>query len=178
MQRFSACYAAFADRHGDRLPKARRDLYEGLMRAAPRLSERYRTHRHLTIVRGDPHVWNCMLRRDCSSDDLRLFDCDSWRIDTASDDLAYMMAMYWCPDRRQRLERLLLDRYHEALLAEGVRGYDRNDLDRDNRLSTLWLLMRPVWQEAGNIPPVIWWNNLERILLAVDDLRCVECLAR
>jgi hypothetical protein len=27
-----------------------------------------------------------------------------------------------------------------------------------------------------DIPPVIWWNNLERILLAVDDLGCRELL--
>jgi hypothetical protein len=34
--------------------------------------------------------------------------------------------------------------------------------------------MRPVNQEAIDIPPVIWWNNLERILLAVDDLGCED----
>ena len=32
----------------------------------------------------------------------------------------------------------------------------------------------PVWQAASDIPPVIWWNNLERILLAVDGLGCGE----
>jgi hypothetical protein len=91
------------------------------------------------------------LRRDGRSDDVRLFDWDSWRIDTATDDLAYMMAMHWYPDRRRRLERLLLDRYHDALIAHGIAGYDRRALDEDYRLSTLWLLMRPVWQEVNNI---------------------------
>jgi hypothetical protein len=28
----------------------------------------------------------------------------------------------------------------------------------------------------SNIPPVVWWNNLERIFLAVDDLDCRELL--
>jgi hypothetical protein len=36
----------------------------------------------------------------------------------------------------------------------------------------LWQIVTPVWQAANNIPPVIWWNNLERIFLAVDDLDC------
>jgi hypothetical protein len=27
-----------------------------------------------------------------------------------------------------------------------------------------------------NIPAVIWWNNLERIMLAVDDLDCRSLL--
>jgi hypothetical protein len=30
--------------------------------------------------------------------------------------------------------------------------------------------LRP--RAVNNIPPVIWWNNLERVLLAVDDLGC------
>ena len=78
------------------------------------------------------------------------------------------------PDRRRRLERPLLDRYHAALVGEGVSGYDRRALDDDYRLSALLLIMRPVNQEAIDIPPVIWWNNLERILLAVDDLGCED----
>jgi hypothetical protein len=32
------------------------------------------------------------------SDDVRIFDWDVWRIDVATDDLAYMMALHWFPD--------------------------------------------------------------------------------
>jgi hypothetical protein len=70
----------------------------------------------------------------------------------------------------------LLDHYHEELLARGVRGYDRHVLDEDYRLSALWHITTPLWQEANNLPPVIWWNNLERIFLAVEDLGCRELL--
>jgi len=41
----------------------------------------------------------------------------------------------------------------------------------------LWQITTPVWQAANNIPPLIWWNNLERIHLAVDDLGCRDLLA-
>ena len=57
-----------------------------------------------------------------------------------------------------------------------VRGYDRGALDDDYRWSALWHIATPVWQASINIPPVIWWNNLERILLAVDDLGCRDLL--
>ena len=50
-------------------------------------------------------------------------------------------------------------------------------LDDDYRLSVLWLLARHVWQAASNIPPLIWWNNLERTLLAIDDPGCADLLA-
>jgi hypothetical protein len=57
-----------------------------------------------------------------------------------------------------------------------VRGYDRRALNDDYRRSVLWHITKPVWQWTTGIPPVIWWNNLERILVAVDDLGCRELL--
>jgi hypothetical protein len=109
-------------------------------------------------------------------ENVRLIDWEDWSIAGATDDLAYMMAMLWYPDRRRRLEKLLLDRYHAELLAQGVTGYDREMLANDYRLSALWLITRPVWQAMTNIAPRVWWNNLERIMLAVDDLDCRDLL--
>jgi Ecdysteroid kinase-like family len=169
-------FARFVDEVGDRLPDERRDLYQRLFDAAARLSARYQTHRNITVIQGDSHVWNCLLPMDGGAD-VRFFDWDCWRIDTGSDDLAYMIAMHWYPDRRRRLERHLLDRYHAALLAYGVSGYGRSDLDDDYRLSVLWQITWPIHQASIKIPPVIWWNNLERIFLAVDDLGCRDLLA-
>jgi hypothetical protein len=166
----------FTDRLGDRLPHERRDLYDRLLAEAPRLATRYYSHRNMTIVQGDAHVWNCFLPKGDSDDDVRFFDWDSWRVDTGSDDLAYMMAMHWYPDRRRLMERSLLDLYHGTLVAHGVAAYDRAALDDDYRLSVLWQIMTPVWQAANNIPPVIWWNNFERIFLAFDDLGCRDLL--
>ena len=144
--------------------------------AAPRLLDRYRTHRDLSVVNGDAHVWNVLYPREASSADVRLIDWGGWRVDTATDDLAYMMALHWYPERRRRLERPLLDRYHTALAAHGVTGYDRRALAEDYRASVLWQLTTPVWQAEHNIPASIWWSHLERILLAVDDLNCRELL--
>jgi hypothetical protein len=87
-----------------------------------------------------------------------------------------MMAMLWYPDRRRQHEQSLLDHYHATLLGQGVRGYDRQALDDDYRLSVLWLITRPVTQATINIGPGVWWNNLERIMLAVDDLGCRKLL--
>jgi hypothetical protein len=106
-----------------------------------------------------------------------LFDWDSWRLGVATDDLAYMMAVHWYPDRRSRMERPLLEVYHAALQTHGASGYSRSQLDDDYRLSVLWHITTPLWQAGANIPPVIWWNNLERVLLAVDDLGCRDLLA-
>ena len=61
-------------------------------------------------------------------------------------------------------------------MANGVADYTRRALDDDYRFSVLWQLTWPVSQEAGGVPPVIWWNNLERVMLAFDDLDCVKLL--
>jgi hypothetical protein len=177
LQRFESALGAFVDRMGDRFPRERRELFERLIAAGLRLNARVNSRRNLTILHGDSHVWNCFLPNEETSDDVLLFDWDSWRIDVATDDLAYMMAMHWYPDLRRRRERALLDCYHAELLRQGVRGYDRRAIDDDYRLSVLWHITTPVWQASINIPPVVWWNNLERILLAVDDLGCRKLLA-
>jgi ecdysteroid kinase len=169
-------YEAFADALGERLSPQRRALYEKLLAEAPRLIQRIRDWRHLTVIQGDAHVWNCFLPKDGTAETPRLFDWDSWRVAVGTEDLAYMIAMHWYPEMRQRAERPLLDAFHHELLAHGVTGYDRRTLQDDYRLSVLWQTTRPLWMRNVGIPPSIWWNNLERIHLAVDDLDCRELL--
>jgi hypothetical protein len=172
---FEERLALFTNRFGDRLPPERRQLYRRLIDTGLRLHTHHRSHRNMTIVQGDSHVWNNFMPRD-GGDDVRLFDWDCWRVDVAADDLAYMLAMHWYPDRRSRMEQPLLDCYHAALLESGVTGYDRAALFDDYRLAVLWQATTPIGQAMSNIPPLIWWNNLERIFLAVDDLNCRELL--
>ena len=167
-------FAAFADRLGDRLSAERRRVYERLFAAAPQLRNRYRSHRSLTIVHGDAHVWNALLPRGGELDDVKLIDWDAWRVDTATDDLAYMIAVHCYADWRRRHERALLQRYHDVLVARGVHNYSFDALWQDYRLSTLWRTVTPVWQAQHGIGPWVWWNHLERS--AVHDLDCLELL--
>lgn len=176
MRQLTEHYERFAGQMGDRLPAQRRALYERYIEAAPRLLQRYHSRRDVTIAHGDAHVWNFMLPQAPDRDDVRLFDFDQWRINVGAYDLAYMMAPQWYPDRRRQLEQQLLDCYHDTLLGHGVQGYSRRALDDDYRRGVLWHISKPVWQHAIGLPPMVWWNNLERILLAVDDLGCRDLL--
>src|SRR5262249_19398781 len=60
-QWIAGLYEGFADSLGERLPTERRALYEKLFATAPRLGQRTRDWRHMTVVQGDSHVWNCFL---------------------------------------------------------------------------------------------------------------------
>jgi hypothetical protein len=176
LETFPKDLATFADRLGHRLSAERRAVYERLIASAPRLFTRYRSHRHLTIVHGDAHVWNALLPRDQSLQDVRLIDWDAWRVDTATDDLAYMIALHCFPDWRRRYERESLRRYHDELVAGGVRGYTFDALWEDYRLSVLWQITTPMWQANHGLLPVIWWSHLDRIMSAVHDLGCLDLL--
>jgi Ecdysteroid kinase-like family len=171
-QRMGEAVAKLADALGDRLTPDKRALYERLIERTGPLGARYHSHRHMTVVHGDSHVWNCFLPQAGIAGTPKLFDWDAWRLDTATDDLAYQMALHWYPDLRRDRESHLLDVYHAELLAHGVTGYDRQALQDDYRLSVLWMTMKPVWQHAHGIPAWIWWSHLARIHQAVDDLDC------
>ncbi len=50
-------------------------------------------------------------------------------------------------------------------------------VESDRHLIVLRILrLRLTYDAASNIPPMIWWSHLQRILLAVDDLGCQELL--
>lgn len=165
-------YARFADQAGDGLSARQRSLYARLFEAAPLLVGRYHSHRHMTVVQGDSHVWNCFLPKRERAGPAMLFDWDSWSVNVAAADLAYMMAVHWYPEMRRGRESHLLDVYHAELLAQGVGGYNRSALREDYRLSVLWQITRPIHQHSVGIPPLIWWNNLERVHMAAEDLDC------
>jgi hypothetical protein len=170
-------FKVFADRLGDELSGERRAFYERLIAAPPRLRQRYRDATNITLTHGDAHVWNCFLPRNRGGGEAACwFDWDGWRIRVPTNDLAYMMAVHWYPDRRRRSERPLLDHYHAILLENGVQNYNRTDMQEDYRRSVLWQTITPVFQAGLKLPPVIWWNNFQRIMAAVDDLGCRELL--
>ncbi len=175
-QRMTEAVAKLADALGDRLAPERRAFYERLIDRVEPLSARYHTRRNMTVVHGDAHVWNCFLPTAGTAGTPKLFDWDGWRLDYATDDLAYQMALHWYPDLRRQRERHMLDVYHAELQARGVTGYDRQALQDDYRLSVLWTTMTPVWQHAGGIPAWIWWSHLARIHLAADEFGCRELL--
>ena len=175
-QDLTRLWERFKARYADLLTPARGDLLSQVIDRAPDRLARLQGRRNLTIVHGDAHVWNAFVPRN-GDDAALLLDWEDWSLGIATDDLAYMMAMHWYPDRRRRMEKALLDRYHATLLAQGVSGHDRPTLDEDYRWSVLWQITRPIWQEAFNVPARVWWNNLERAFLAIDDLNCRDLLA-
>src|SRR5262245_18640810 len=170
-------YAAFAEHLGDRLAPGARALYDHVLEALDRRVTPALLRQHCTIVHGDAHVWNVLYPRHTGAGGVRLIDWSSWRVGHGVADMAYMMAVHWYPERRARLEALLLDRYHGGLCAGGVKNYSRDQLQLDYRWAVIGALLIPVWQQTLGIPPAVWWSHLHRLLAAVDDLDCRALLS-
>jgi hypothetical protein len=167
-------FERFADFLGERLSPARRALYEKVIACFPAPWRRLTSAKGLTLTHGDAHTWNFMYPR--AEGRALLIDWQLWHPHVGPRDLAYMMALHWYPERRARLEEKLLRRYHEALLARGVRSYGWEQCLTDYRWAALRNLFVPAWQWAGGVPAQVWWANMERALPAFEDLRCAELI--
>lgn len=171
----------FIDFLGDRLSVNRRQVYEKVLAGLPRLLSHHRgarltARKTCTLVHGDAHFWNFLYPHDADKDKVHLIDWQGWGIGIGTDDLAYMIALHWYPERRWVMERALISRYHHELLRHGVANYAWRECWFDYRVSAMMNLFIPVWQWSVKIPAAVWWSHLERAMWAFDDLGCAELL--
>lgn len=159
---------------GDRISETRRAYFERVLAARPRLDVELAAG-PLTLCHGDAHPWNFLYPRDPAALPV-LLDWEALRVGRCTDDLAYMMGLFWYPERRARYEQPLLRHYHGRLLAHGLHDYPWDDCWRDYRISITRQLFEPAWWWSVGMPAELWWPRLERILLAFEDLRCEELL--
>lgn len=157
---------------GDRLSERRRAIYRDVLAALPTLYKRLTRPEAYTVIHDDIHIGNVLYPRDPTTDTVRIVDWQTWLVDLAPRDLAHMMAIFWFPEQRQALEKPLLKRYHERLCENGVANYSWEQLWNDYRLSVLRKLFHPAWQWQTGHHPNIWWNHLERVMTAYEDLEC------
>ena len=64
-------------------------------------------------------------------------------------DIAYFASQSLDVEQRRATERELLRRYHDTLLAAGVRDYSFDDCFEDYRLATLWCAVYPIGMGGG-----------------------------
>jgi hypothetical protein len=170
-------FASFADVLGDRLSNERRRLYERILAAwpPPSYAARLAAGQAVTLVHGDTHNWNFLAPRDPAIERVRIVDWAVWHIGVGPFDLAYMIGLFWFPERRARMEQALVRRYHARLCELGVGGYDWERCWLDYRTAMIYHLLWPIfWRRY--LPASIWWYALEKGMLAFEDLGCEELL--
>jgi len=170
---FEAAYQDFRDQLGDRLSDSRRTVYQRTLASLPRLlKSRLVDSSQLTLVHGDAHHWNTLL--PTSGEQLVIIDWQTWHVDVATHDLAYLMGVLWYPEHRARQEQCLLALYQRAIHSFGL-DYSERDLLQDYRLSILRHLFTPVILSEFT-PAAVWWPQLDRVFSAFENWQCAELL--
>jgi hypothetical protein len=160
---------------GDRLSASRRVIFDRLLVSPSNWWERPASAPKQTLLHGDLHVWNVFYPNDLVGK-CYFFDWNMWGIGCPTDDLAYMIAVHWYPERRERMEQDLLRAYYQELVECGITNYSWTELQQDYRFSVVRSLCIPVWQWGHGIHPGVWWSHLERTFLAFEDLKCHELI--
>ncbi len=170
-------FPRFADLLGDRLSASQRRVYEKTIAALPSLMERVIQGKNLTLIHGDTNWGNVLLPYDSDAGRALIIDWQLWGVRFGTEDLAFLMALFWEKEQRQKMEKDLLKRYHQGLIQQGVENYEWIECWNDYRLSvTSSVLFTPMWFWATGSPDSWWQPTLVRVLQAFDDLECMEIL--
>lgn len=172
-------FPGYIDFLDDRLSPQRWAIYEQVLTNLPGVLTHYlQNHHHLTLCHNDAHTGNILLPRTTQSKKCYIVDWEQWGIYFGIRDLAYQIALFWYPERRARLEQPLVKTYHQHLLDFGVQNYDWATCWDDYRLHTIENLFTPFWAwvEDGEQWGLHRWHQLEKGMLAFEDLGCWEFL--
>lgn len=164
---------------GDRLSTERRRIYEAILtQYAEVLIRRLAEHGTLTLVHDDAHAGNFLLPREAEGQRVYLVDWQQWGVQVGLHDVAYLIALFWYPERRARMEQSVVREYHSRLRQYGVERYAWEACWDDYRLQAIGNLLVPFWAWVNAREQ--WgfhrWHQLEKAMLAYDDLGCAELL--
>ncbi len=169
----------FIDFLGDRLSLHRRAIYETILECYPQiLLTRLMDREKLTIVHNDAHSGNFLLPNDPRQGKIYIVDWEQWSLGIGPFDAAYLIALFWYPERRSRFEKGLVRFYHDQLLYHGVSGYEWEACWHDYCLGAINNLLVPFWAWVDQGQDFGWhrWHQLEKGMLAFEDLGCRELL--
>lgn len=161
---------------GDRLSPDRRRVYERALAALPALWAWFGRRTAKTLCHGDAHLWNFLFPRHEGARPVYLCDWQTWAPGVPTLDLVTMIVLDWYPERRARLERGLVRRYHARLQAPGVRDYDWDACWHDYRMAAVNALFTPPWRWDNGTAAPYWWPHLETAMAAFEDLGAAALL--
>jgi hypothetical protein len=160
-------------------PSARARLTSVFDEDTSRMLDRAMEGKGLALVHGDPNPTNVLTPLAAGGPRAPLYLIDrqpfawSLRLWLGASDLIRAAVPYWSEDRRRALQATVLERYHRALLENGVRTYSRDDLQADWNFCTCMAAATAV--EWGNDPDALkdmkwlWERQLKRALALLED---------
>jgi len=168
----------FLELLGERISDKRKKLFKTVFSLYPQIAYERIEKKNITVIHGDAHFWNFFYLKNIENEknNAYLINWQFWGIGVGGQDLAYMIGLFLYPESRQLMEKDLIKRYHNDLLKFGVKNYSWDECWYDYRLSTFLNLYRVVWWWSVNLHPGLWWPALEKSILTLEYLNCMELL--
>lgn len=160
----------------EKISNKREKLLRTVFSIYPQIATERFKRKNITLVHNDAHVQNFSFPKDSENQKSKaiLFDWDFWGSGIGCQDLVSMIGFWQYPDYRHLIEKDLIKHYFNLLLKYGVKTYSWDECWYDYKLSALLNLYRIIRRWTVNIKN--WWFDLERILLVIRDLNCMELL--
>ena len=102
----------------------------------------------ITVIHGDYRLDN-MFFPEREGDPITVIDFQLMARGRGPYDIAYFASQSLDVEQRRATERELVGRYHDTLVAAGVRDYSFDDCFEDYRLATLWCAVYPIGMGGG-----------------------------
>jgi hypothetical protein len=136
-----------------------------------RLRARIERRAALTLVHGDCYLTQFLVPR-AESGETFLVDLDSVGGAPGAFDLAFLLPTFWTKAQRAENELRCLRTYHDSLLANGVDGYDWDDLLLDYRMMIAFVVFDPVFDHANGSPTAYWEPKMRCLTAAYVEWDC------
>lgn len=171
-------FSGFMDYLGDRLSLKRKNICERILDKYPDvILDHLSSPQKLTLVHNDAHPGNFFLPKNVSTNDVYIIDWAQWNVNFALRDVAYLIIFSWYPERREKMEKVIVQNYYKYLCEFGLTQYDWQTCWNDYRLYAIEtiLILFQIWTYHGE-----WhshrWHQWEKSMQAFDDLKCTEFL--
>jgi len=161
---------------GDRISEKTIEMLNSILAKFPQLVYKRLKKENLTIIHGDAHFWQFFHPKDSDNKKNKsiLSDWMMWSVGVGAQDLAYLIGTSLFPNSRHIIEKYLIKRYHNNLVEHGIENYSWDDCWYDYRLFNLLNIYRGIWW--WNVGHPVWWLGLNKAILNIEDLNCMELL--
>lgn len=178
---YQRAWDIFAGKFGDHLPPSLREVAAQFVNNVAHIKNQL-VNRPTTILHGDYRLDNLFFGPPQGGPPLIVIDWQAAHKGPGASDIAYFHAFCLEPEHRRAVERGLIKNYHEALVENGVRGYDFDQCLHDYRLSMFEplgvLIMAGAYldfaSERGRALAAV---GIQRLSAAMADHRMGELLA-
>jgi len=169
-------YEKFINHFGNCFNAETLTIFEHALRISVGLeAERYNrisNKDNITLIHGDSHIYNFMFPHNLNKSSI-IIDFQFWGVGIGVRDIAHLTRVSFPKTCREKSHQLLMRKYYETLLVQGIRGYSWDTCWNDYRKQVASMLLIPMFQYTFfNLKYEDWINDISNLISTYKSLHC------